>query len=99
MIYASIYQFGVIVLFVTSLPVALDHGAGLPGFLVGFLAISLGVAGFKATLAPFLSQSLLKQPCVLRIADENVAKWTSTPTRSSAQSKRRKTLLYCPTVL
>ncbi|KAI9150233.1 putative peptide transporter ptr2 [Paramyrothecium foliicola] len=50
----SIYQIGSIILFVTSLPVALDHGAGLPGLIVALFFIGVGVAGVKATLPPFL---------------------------------------------
>lgn len=46
------------VLLVTSLPFALERGAGLPGFLVALVLIAVGVAGLKATLPPFLGTFL-----------------------------------------
>ncbi|KFA46096.1 hypothetical protein S40293_07765 [Stachybotrys chartarum IBT 40293] len=54
MISMCVYQAGTVVLLVTSLPFALERGAGLPGFLVALLLIAVGVAGLKATLPPFL---------------------------------------------
>ncbi|KZL72602.1 oligopeptide transporter [Colletotrichum tofieldiae] len=43
-----------LILLVTSLPVALDRGAGLPGLITAMVLIAVGVAGVKATLPPFL---------------------------------------------
>lgn len=50
----SIYQVGCLILLLTSLPAALERGAGLPGLLTAIIFIALGVAGVKATLPPFL---------------------------------------------
>lgn len=58
MIY-RVYQCGILILLVTSLPVTLDHGAGLPGLIVAMALIGLGVAGLKATLPPFLGMRAL----------------------------------------
>ena len=52
----SIYIIGVAILFVTSLPVSLSHGAGLPGLIVAMVTISVGLGGIKATLPPFLGR-------------------------------------------
>ena len=52
----SIYIVGATVLLLTSLPIALRHGVGLPGLVVAMLAISCGVGGVKATVAPFLGK-------------------------------------------
>ncbi|KAH7323033.1 POT family-domain-containing protein [Stachybotrys elegans] len=54
MLSMCIYQAGNLVLLITSLPFALDRGAGLPGLVVAMLLIAIGVAGLKATLPPFL---------------------------------------------
>ncbi|KAF1995388.1 hypothetical protein P154DRAFT_526318 [Amniculicola lignicola CBS 123094] len=48
------YFAGCVVLFATSLPVALDRGAGLPGLAVAMVLIGLGVGGVKATFSPYL---------------------------------------------
>ena len=52
----SIYLVGATVLLLSSLPIALRHGAGLPGLVVAMLALSCGVGGVKATVAPFLGK-------------------------------------------
>lgn len=41
-------------LFTTSLPTALDHGAGIGGVAVSMVFIGLGVGAVKATFFPFL---------------------------------------------
>ena len=50
------YILGVAILFITSLPFFLDHGAGLPGLVVAMVVISMGLGGIKATLPPFLGE-------------------------------------------
>ncbi|KAF6814869.1 oligopeptide transporter [Colletotrichum plurivorum] len=54
MISLGIYQCGSLILLITSLPVALNRGAGLPGLIAAMILIAIGVAGVKATLPPFL---------------------------------------------
>ncbi|KAJ0165529.1 putative peptide transporter ptr2 [Colletotrichum tanaceti] len=50
----GVYQCGSLILLLTSLPIALDRGAGLPGLVAAMILIAIGVAGVKATLPPFL---------------------------------------------
>lgn len=40
----------------TSLPVALDHGAGVPGLAIAMFFIGLGVGGIKSTMNPFIGE-------------------------------------------
>jgi proton-dependent oligopeptide transporter, POT family len=47
-------------MFATSLPVALDNGAGVPGLAVAMILIGLGVGGVKSTVSPFIGQFELK---------------------------------------
>ncbi|MCJ1273789.1 hypothetical protein MMC21_001582 [Puttea exsequens] len=56
-----IYIVGATILVLTSLPIALSHGAGIPGVVVAMLAISCGVGGVKATVAPFLAEQCTEQ--------------------------------------
>ncbi|KAF1828645.1 oligopeptide transporter [Decorospora gaudefroyi] len=51
---------GNLVMLATSLPVALDHGAGLPGLLAAMVLIALGVGAIKATISPFIGDQLPK---------------------------------------
>jgi dipeptide/tripeptide permease len=49
-----LYLIGCILLLVTSLPVALERGAGVPGLGVAMVFIGLGAGCVKATYFPFL---------------------------------------------
>ncbi|CAI7608662.1 unnamed protein product [Penicillium manginii] len=39
----------------TSLPLSLDAGAGLPGFLVGIILMSIGLGGVKSGVSPLMA--------------------------------------------
>ncbi|KAF9692384.1 hypothetical protein EKO04_009697 [Ascochyta lentis] len=51
---------GNLVMLTTSLPVALDHGAGFPGLIAAMVLIALGVGAIKATISPFIGDQLPK---------------------------------------
>ncbi|KAJ6617114.1 POT family-domain-containing protein [Mycena sp. CBHHK59/15] len=54
-LFASVYIIGVGILFVTSLPTSLDHGAGLGGLIASIIVIGIGAGGMKPNLAPFMA--------------------------------------------
>jgi POT family proton-dependent oligopeptide transporter len=57
-------------MFATSLPVALDNGAGIPGLAVSMLFIGLGVGAVKATISPFIGdQYPQEKPRLVRQKD------------------------------
>lgn len=43
-------------MFLTSLPMALDKGAGIPGLVVTMFFMGLGVGGVKSTISPFIGE-------------------------------------------
>jgi proton-dependent oligopeptide transporter, POT family len=45
------------VIVTTSLPAALDRGAGTGGFAVSIIFVAVGVGGVNATFFPFLGAS------------------------------------------
>ncbi|KJK60844.1 PTR2 like protein [Aspergillus parasiticus SU-1] len=47
---------GVLILFVTSLPVSLEHGAGLPGLIAALILIGLGTGAIKSNVAPLIAE-------------------------------------------
>ncbi|KAH8588490.1 POT family-domain-containing protein [Bisporella sp. PMI_857] len=55
-----LYLCGCLVMFTTSLPTALDNGAGVPGLAVSMVLIGLGVGGVKATFSPFLGDQYVQ---------------------------------------
>ncbi|KAF2019953.1 oligopeptide transporter [Aaosphaeria arxii CBS 175.79] len=65
---------GNLVMLTTSLPVALDRGAGLPGLIVAMFLIASGVGATKATVSPFIGDQLpKKKPHVARQKNRNLA--------------------------
>ena len=48
--FSIIYMIGLVILFVTSLPVSIEHGAALPGVIVAMIVIGLGTGGIKANV-------------------------------------------------
>ncbi|CAL8577144.1 peptide transporter ptr2 [Xanthoria parietina] len=63
----AMYLVGCLSLLLTSLPVALDHGAGLPGLVLAMVFIGLGAGCIRATYFPFLGdQYIQKKPQLLR---------------------------------
>ncbi|KAJ7165415.1 putative POT peptide transporter [Mycena filopes] len=68
-LFASIYAVGVLILFVTSLPVSLDHGAGLGGLISAIIIVGIGAGGMRSNLSPFIGdQCTDESPTGLRIA-------------------------------
>ncbi|KAJ5109478.1 hypothetical protein N7456_006153 [Penicillium angulare] len=53
--FCGIYLIGLLILVCTSIPVALEHGAGLGGFIVAILIIGLGTGGIKSNVAPLIA--------------------------------------------
>ncbi|ANB15292.1 Ptr2p [Sugiyamaella lignohabitans] len=54
-VFAGIYIIGTLVLFVTSLPTALEHGAGLGGLIAAMIIIGLGTGGIKSNVSPLIA--------------------------------------------
>ncbi|KAH9879275.1 hypothetical protein J1614_002714 [Plenodomus biglobosus] len=64
-IFCGIYMVGLLILTLTSLPVALDHGAGLGGFIVAIVVIGLGTGGIKSNVAPLIADQYKRRQMVL----------------------------------
>lgn len=53
--FCIVYIIGLLILFLTSLPVALRNGAGLGGFITAIIVIGLGTGGIKSNVAPLIA--------------------------------------------
>ncbi|KAJ6018251.1 hypothetical protein N7451_001630 [Penicillium sp. IBT 35674x] len=53
--FCGIYLIGLLILVCTSIPAALENGAGLGGFIVAILIIGLGTGGIKSNVAPLIA--------------------------------------------
>lgn len=61
LIFCIVYFVGLLVLFFTSLPVALENGAGLGGFIVGIIVIGLGTGGIKSNVSPLIAEQYTRR--------------------------------------
>lgn len=55
LIFCVVYIIGLMILTFTSLPVALEHGSGLGGFITAIVVIGLGTGGIKSNVAPLIA--------------------------------------------
>lgn len=53
---AVIYTFGVLILFLTSLPVSIENGAALGGLVAAMIVIGLGTGGIKSNVSPMIAE-------------------------------------------
>ncbi|PVI02470.1 peptide transporter PTR2-A [Periconia macrospinosa] len=66
LIFCFVYIVGLLILTLTSLPVALSHGAGLGGFIVAILIIGLGTGGIKSNVAPLIADQYKRRRMVVK---------------------------------
>lgn len=57
-IFALIYISGLIVLFCTALPVAIEHGASLGGLIAAMIIVGLGTGGIKSNISPLIAEQV-----------------------------------------
>ncbi|KLJ06067.1 POT family proton-dependent oligopeptide transporter [Blastomyces silverae] len=64
-VFSLVYMLGLAILFCTSLPVAIEHGAALGGLVAAMIVIGLGTGGIKANIAPLIGDQIqAKRPWV-----------------------------------
>jgi hypothetical protein len=56
--FAAVYIVGFLILLLTSLPVSLNNGTGLGGFLPAILIIGIRTGGIKANVSPLICRSV-----------------------------------------
>ena len=54
--FAFVYLAGVLILFCTSLPVAIHNNTALPGVIVAMIVIGLGTGGIKSNVSPLIAE-------------------------------------------
>ena len=64
-VFASVYVVGIFILFMTSLPFAIENGAALGGLIAAMIVIGLGTGGIKSNVSPLIAdQYTITKPYV-----------------------------------
>ncbi|KAL7273533.1 peptide transporter ptr2 [Rhizina undulata] len=64
--FACVYICGLCILFVTSLPVAIEHGAALGGLVAAMIIIGLGTGGIKSNVSPLIAEQYRETKPLIR---------------------------------
>ncbi|KAJ5464443.1 uncharacterized protein N7458_000129 [Penicillium daleae] len=64
-LFCIVYLVGLLILVCTSIPSALEHGAGMGGFIVAILVIGLGTGGIKSNVAPLIADQYKRKKMAL----------------------------------
>ncbi|KAA8894356.1 POT family-domain-containing protein [Sphaerosporella brunnea] len=59
-IFSVIYVAGLVILFATSVPSSLEHGAGFGGIIVTMIVLGLGTGGIKSNVSPLIAEQYTK---------------------------------------
>lgn len=66
LVFCCFYWVGLIILWTTSLPAALEAGAGKPGFIIAIIVIGLGTGGIKSNIAPLIADQYQRRCMAIR---------------------------------
>ncbi|GAM40037.1 integral membrane peptide transporter [Talaromyces pinophilus] len=64
--FCAVYLVGLFILLFTSLPVSLEHGAGLGGFVASIIVIGLGTGGIKSNVAPLIADQYTRKKMAVK---------------------------------
>ncbi|KAF3798144.1 Peptide transporter PTR2 [Colletotrichum gloeosporioides] len=66
LVFCAFYWVGLVILWTTSLPVAMANGAGKPGYIVAIIVIGLGTGGIKSNIAPLIADQYQRRVMAVR---------------------------------
>ncbi|KAF2186962.1 di/tri peptide transporter 2 [Zopfia rhizophila CBS 207.26] len=65
LVFCMVYLVGLLILTTTSIPTALENGAGLGGFITAVIVIGLGTGGIKSNVAPLIADQYKRRQMVI----------------------------------
>ena len=66
LIFCGIYWVGLMILWTTALPVSIENGAGLGGYIAAIIIIGLGTGGIKSNIAPLIADQYQRRVMAIR---------------------------------
>ncbi|KAF2736613.1 di/tri peptide transporter 2 [Polyplosphaeria fusca] len=67
LIFCVVYMVGLVILTTTSIPQALDNGAGLGGFVTAIVVIGIGTGGIKSNVAPLIADQYRRRQMAIGV--------------------------------
>ncbi|KAI2085171.1 peptide transporter ptr2 [Ophidiomyces ophidiicola] len=64
--FCIVYIVGLMILLFTSLPIALQNGAGLGGFIAAIVVIGIGTGGIKSNVAPLIADQYKRKTMAIK---------------------------------
>ncbi|GAB7347471.1 hypothetical protein MBLNU459_g4384t1 [Dothideomycetes sp. NU459] len=64
--FSIVYMVGSLILFLTSLPVAIENGAALGGLITAMIVIGLGTGGIKSNVSPLIAEQYSNTKAVVK---------------------------------
>lgn len=66
LLFCCFYWVGLVILWTTSLPAAMEHGAGKAGYIVAIIVIGLGTGGIKSNIAPLIADQYQRRRMAIK---------------------------------
>lgn len=67
LVFSVVYIVGLIILLLTSIPVAIENGAALGGLAAAMTVIGLGTGGIKSNVAPLIAEQMTETKMKIRV--------------------------------
>ncbi|KAF2640028.1 peptide transporter-like protein PTR2 [Massarina eburnea CBS 473.64] len=68
--FSIVYMVGILILFVTSVPFAIERGAAFPGLITAMVVIGIGTGGIKSNVSPLIAEQVqATKPFIKRLAN------------------------------
>ncbi|KAK5134304.1 hypothetical protein LTR08_006733 [Meristemomyces frigidus] len=67
LLFAGIYWLGLIILWTTSLPTSIQHGAALGGYVTAIIVVAFGTGGIKSNIAPLIADQYTRKVMAIKI--------------------------------
>ncbi|KAF2719520.1 PTR2-domain-containing protein [Polychaeton citri CBS 116435] len=61
LLFAGVYWVGLVILWTTALPVAIENGAALGGYITAIIVIAFGTGGIKSNIAPLIADQYTRK--------------------------------------
>jgi POT family proton-dependent oligopeptide transporter len=66
LIFCGVYWVGLLLLWTTSLPAAIDAGASLGGYVTAIIVIAFGTGGIKSNIAPLIADQYQRHKMAIK---------------------------------